>query len=236
MPLHRRESQQVTGPSAATRLRGWLIGAMLVLNLVCAQLFAGQNQVSLAQAALVIAPLGVILLVALASRRSVLAAPVVALTQLGLITLLVLVGAALLKQQIYLLYLLQHLAVHAALAWFFLASLRPGQVGACTRFAAQVHAHMSPALIRYTRQITWAWGLFFIANGVVSVGLMITAGPAVWADYAIYATFPLVTLMFVLEYLVRWRVLPREDLSSPWSAVIAYRRHLRQAAEQRARP
>ncbi|RRQ24015.1 hypothetical protein D5687_04585 [Guyparkeria sp. SCN-R1] len=232
MPLHRREPDQVSGDSAATRLRGWLIGAMVALNVVFAHLFAGQDQVSLAQAALAVGPLGIVALILILPRLN----RIGGLIGLVGLSLLVLGTATVLHDRVSLLYLLQHLAVHIALAAFFLASLKPGRVPACTRFAEQVHDAMTPALNRYTRQVTWAWGLFFVINGAFSVALMALAGPAIWADYAVYATFPLVALMFVLEYLVRLGVLPREDLSSPWSAVIAYRRHVRESAERRSQP
>ncbi len=205
---------------------------MVALNVVFAHLFAGQDQVSLAQAALAITPLGIVLLILILPRAN----RIGGLMVLVGLSLLVLGIATILHDRVWLLYLLEHLAVHIALAAFFLTSLRAGRVPACTRFAERVHDSMSPALNRYTRQVTWAWGLFFVLNGAFSVALMALAGPAIWADYAVYATFPLIALMFVLEYLVRLQVLPRADLSSPWSAVIAYRRHVRDAAERRSQP
>lgn len=232
MPLHRREPDQVTGDSTGTQLRGWLIGAMVALNVVFAHFFAGLDQVSLGQAALAVTPLGIVVLILILPHSN----PLGRLIALIGLSLLVLGIAIILHDRVSLLYLLEHLAVHIALAAFFLASLRAGRMPACTRFAEQVHDSMSPALNHYTRQVTWAWGLFFVLNGTFSVALMALAGPAIWADYAVYATFPLVALMFVLEYLVRLQVLPREDLSSPWSAVIAYRRHVREAAERRSQP
>lgn len=76
-------------------------------------------------------------------------------------------------------------------------------------------------------------GVFFIANGVLSVGLMAAFGPALWSAYAVYATFPLVVAMFAVEYLVRLWVLPREDWTGPISAVRAYRRHMLQLTSER---
>jgi uncharacterized membrane protein len=204
---------------------------MLLLNLVFARLIGAQGDVSFAWSLLALAPLGLIALLLAApfdSRpRRALAATTVPAT---------LLLAALIRDHVALLYLLQHLAIHAALAVFFLGSLRPGRRPACTRFAAQIHERMSPALLGYTRFITWAWGLFFVANGAISAGLMLVAGADVWVDYAVYATFPLVMSLFILEYLLRLVVLPREDLSSPMSAIVAYRRHMRQLAERQERP
>ncbi|WP_372590757.1 hypothetical protein [Guyparkeria sp.] len=231
MPIHRREPQQVGPRSSTRRWQSWAIGCMLVLNLVFARLIGAQGEVTFAWSLLALAPLAVIVLLLVAPfatrPRQALAVAIVPAT---------LLLAALLQDHVALIYLVQHLAVHAALAAFFLGSLAQGRTPACTRFAAQVHETMSPALLGYTRIITWAWGLFFVANGLVSAGLMLVAGADVWVDYALYITFPLVIGMFMLEYLLRLAVLPREDLSSPVSAIVAYRRHMRQLAERQERP
>ena len=214
-----------------TPWRSWAIGGMLVLNLVFARLIGGREQVSWAEALLALSPLAMIVLLLLlplnSARRAGGAGLAVVLTA-GL--------AIVLQDRVAILYLIEHLAVHLALAAFFLGSLARQRTPACTRFAAQVHETLSPALLGYTRFITWAWGVFFLLNGAFSVGLMLVAGAEAWVGYAVYATFPLVMAMFILEYLLRLVVLPREDISSPVSAIIAYRRHMRGLAERRGRP
>lgn len=209
-------------------IRRWSIGALLVGNVGLAQWLSGKSSLSHELVLLALTPLAGLIVLVLQPRlrpRNTLA--------VGLLLVVSMLGLAdLLDRHIGLYYLSQHVAIHLALAAFFLGSLRRGQQPVCTHLAAQVHDHMSPALLRYTRQITWAWGLFFVGNAAVSIGLMATFGPPLWSAYAVYATFPLVAAMFVLEYLVRLWVLPREDWTGPIAAVRAYRRHMLQLTSE----
>lgn len=202
---------------------------MVGLNVVLAHLLGAREEISRTEALLALIPLAVIVLLITLPRLGAIGRGI-ALLAGGTVTLGL---AALLQERVAVLYLLEHLAVHVALAGFFLASLGPGRTPACTRFAAQVHETLSPTLRGYTRLITWIWGIFFLANGAFSVGLMLSLGSEAWVTYAVYATFPLVVAMFALEYLLRLFVLPREDLSSPVSAITAYRRHMRDLASRR---
>ncbi|MDG4867765.1 hypothetical protein P8631_07100 [Guyparkeria sp. 1SP6A2] len=215
--------------SAWPTLRRWLIGALLATNLGLAHWLGRQSSLDQDLALLALAPLAGVILLALQPRlrlhTTLLLAVLLGTSMLGI--------ADSLGAHIGLYYLSQHVGVHLALAAVFLGSLRGGRQPICTDLAAQVHDYMSAALVRYTRQITWAWGLFFIANGALSVGLMAAFGPALWSAYAVYATFPLVAAMFALEYLVRLWVLPREDWTGPISAVRAYRRHMLQLTSER---
>lgn len=210
-------------------VRRWLIGILLATNVVLARWLGARPSLDPELVMLALTPLAVVLVLILQPRLRPIVTPV----------LVIVLGAAMLRTadflgtHIPLYYLAQHVAVHAALAVFFLGSLRGGRQPLCTRLAAQTHDHISPALQRYTRQVTWAWGLFFVVNGTVSVLLMMAFGPDVWSTYAVYATFPLVATMFVVEYLARLWVLPRGDWTSPLSAIRAYRRHMVQLAGDR---
>jgi uncharacterized membrane protein len=44
----------------------------------------------------------------------------------------------------------------------------------------------------------------------------------VWSAFSYFATFPLVVLMFVGEYVVRRRVLPPLHRSGLWDSVLVY--------------
>jgi uncharacterized membrane protein len=95
----------------------------------------------------------------------------------------------------------------------------------CTDLARLVHGELSPALTRYTRQVTVAWTLFFALVAGTSVLLFAFAPIAVWSTFANLLTPPLVALMFAGEYAVRVRVLPPEDRSNVLDAVRAYWRN-----------
>lgn len=210
-------------------VRRWLIGALLVANVGLAQWLGDRSSIAPSQALLALLPLAGVIVLALQPRlawhATLLLAVLVVLASLGL--------ANILDTHIAFYYLLQHLGVNLALAAFFLGSLQANQQPACTRFAAQVHDHLSATLLRYTRQITWAWGLFFVANAALSIAVMAAYGPSLWSAYAVYGTFPLVAAMFAGEYIVRLWVLPREDWTGPIAAVRAYRRHMLQMTSGR---
>jgi uncharacterized membrane protein len=105
-------------------------------------------------------------------------------------------------------YFIQHAAGNAILALVFGSTLASGRVPLCTRIAALVHDPMEPGLVRYTRQVTVAWTVFFALNACVSAVLFAYAPIMVWSVFANILDLPLVALMFVIEYIVRLRVLP----------------------------
>lgn len=120
-----------------------------------------------------------------------------------------------LRHNVALLYFIQHLGINLAFAALFGKTLvGPGEA-LITRFARIVHnGVLSERNLRYTRQVTLAWTLFFAINAALSALLYALAPPAVWSFYANLLTAPLVGLMFAAEHLVRMRVLPPEERPS----------------------
>lgn len=133
-----------------------------------------------------------------------------------------------LRDNVALLYYLQHLGAHLALAALFGRSLfGPGEA-LITRLARSIYGGtISARKVRYTRQATIAWTLFFIANASVSTLLFLFAPTQVWSLHANLLTWPLIGLMFVAELLWRRRVLPPEERPRFADIVAAYRRHSR---------
>jgi uncharacterized membrane protein len=109
------------------------------------------------------------------------------------------------------LYFLQHFGVNAALALVFGRTLVGGRRPLITMVAAMVHKEMSPALIRYTRQVTAAWTLFFFGSAVISAGLFFFAPIDAWSVFANILSVPLMGVMFLVENEVRKRTLPKSD-------------------------
>jgi len=58
------------------------------------------------------------------------------------------------------------------------------------------------------RPSTLTWTVYFITSAVLSVGLFFFGPIAVWSYFANLLTPVIVGLVFVIEYLVRVRVLP----------------------------
>lgn len=151
-----------------------------------------------------------------------------ALTVAG--TLVALGGLALLwpalREQVAALYLLQHVGINLALAALFGRSLRGPGEALVTRLARLLYPQgISPRKARYTRRVTVAWTLFFVANATLSALLYALAPGAVWSAYANLLNLPLVGAMFVGEHLWRRRVLPPEERPGLAEVVGAWRRH-----------
>jgi len=91
-----------------------------------------------------------------------------------------------------------------------------------TRFAEMVHGSLAADEIRYSRQVTLAWTLFLLAISLVSGILFFFADIGVWSVFANFLSFPLILLMFVVEYGVRLRKLPHQKKHSIMDGVMAY--------------
>ncbi len=79
-----------------------------------------------------------------------------------------------------------------------------------SRLAESIRGPLPPAVARYTRQVTLAWTLFFAVMAMLSTLLFLFSPIEVWSLFANLLAWPLVIAMFVIEYLVRRRVLPDE--------------------------
>lgn len=106
---------------------------------------------------------------------------------------------------------IQSVGINTALAFVFGRTLSGGRKPLVTKVAAMVHEEMSPEMIRYTRQVTAAWTLFFIACALVSAGLFSFAPIEAWSVFANILSLPLICLMFLVENEVRKRTLPKRD-------------------------
>jgi uncharacterized membrane protein len=142
-----------------------------------------------------------------------------------------------LRENVSLLYYLQHLGGHIALGVFFGRSLLGPGEALITRLARSIYGDKITARkIRYTRQATLAWTLFFFGNALVSTGLFLFAPPAIWSLHANLLTWPLVGLMFLGEHLVRMCLLPPEERPNLTDIITAYHRASHAAPQQQKAP
>lgn len=122
-----------------------------------------------------------------------------------------------------LVYWLQYTSMQLVLLIMFARTLVGARKPLCTHFAEIVHAPLSPAHVVYARQVTVAWSVFFAGIALVSTLLFFFTPLTTWSIFANFMTWPLVALMFVVEYWVRrWR-LPEMRHSHILDAVRAYR-------------
>lgn len=131
-----------------------------------------------------------------------------------------------LRQNVAALYLVQHVGINLALAALFGRSLQGPGEALVTRLARLVYPQgISPRKVRYTRGVTLAWTLFFVANAALSALLYVFAPAAAWSVYANLLNLPLVGAMFAGEHLWRMRVLPPEERPGVADIVRAWRHH-----------
>ncbi|MCP3712533.1 hypothetical protein M3I54_37405 [Paraburkholderia sp. CNPSo 3274] len=130
---------------------------------------------------------------------------------------------------------LEHVSFNLAMALLFGRTLAAGRVPLCTQFASMIHGGaLTPAVARYTRQITLAWTLFFIAIAGVSTLMFAVAPIVAWSTFANYLALPLVAVMFVAEHACRRFVLPGEPNAGMLDAIRAYRQTTGQTTQAHA--
>jgi uncharacterized membrane protein len=116
-------------------------------------------------------------------------------------------------QNFSIVYLVQQAGFYSIMAFTFGRSLRRGRVPLCTQLADRIHGPLSALELRYTRNVTIAWGIFFLLNLVATFLLYRFAPLRIWSLFVNFCSLPLILLMFVAEYLVRRRVLPQVQRS-----------------------
>ncbi|MHB8914488.1 MAG: COG4648 family protein [Thiobacillus sp.] len=145
------------------------------------------------------------------------------LALLGGISILLVWQWSSLMQHVGLVYWLQYMSMQLMLFFMFARTLVGERKPLCTHFAEIVHAPLSPAHVVYAQQVTVAWSAFFASIALVSTLLFFFTPLTTWSIFANFMTWPLVVLMFIVEYWVRrWR-LPEMRHAHILDAVRAYR-------------
>ena len=122
------------------------------------------------------------------------------------------------------LYLAQHVAIHVALALLFALTLRPGQEPLVTALARRVHDGLSPGMASYARKVTIVWSVYFVLMAATSLLLFAFAPFDAWAVFANLVTPLALVLLFVGEYLLRYRLHPEFERATLADAMTAYAR------------
>jgi uncharacterized membrane protein len=101
-------------------------------------------------------------------------------------------------------YPVPYLTVYLVLLWLFGRTLRAGRLPLITRLATHVHGELPVEIARYTRQVTWAWCIFFFAMALTSMLLFLLGPLQVWSAFNNLLNLPLVVAMYLGEY--GWRL------------------------------
>ena len=120
------------------------------------------------------------------------------------------------------LYVGQHVTIHLLLALVFGLTLQAGREPLVTALARRVHGAMTPGMAAYSRKVTVAWTGYFVVMATLSLILYAAAPFDVWAAFANLVTPLAILLMFVGEYLLRYRLHPEFERATLAQAVRAY--------------
>jgi uncharacterized membrane protein len=122
------------------------------------------------------------------------------------------------------LYMAQHAAIHASLAYSFGLTLRPGSTPLITLLAQQVHTVFTPAMRAYTGALTRFWVGFFVAMIGLSLVIFLLAPWPLWSLFCTVLTPAAAGAVFVAEYFWRYWRHPEFERISLATAAQAYRR------------
>jgi uncharacterized membrane protein len=120
------------------------------------------------------------------------------------------------------LYVGQHVVIHLLLAFVFASTLQGGREPLVTALARRVHGSLTPPMVVYSRNVTIAWSLYFVAMAAASLALFAFAPFSAWATFANLVTPFALVAMFVGEYLLRYRLHPEFERATIADAVRAY--------------
>ena len=128
------------------------------------------------------------------------------------------------EQHFGLIYWLQDTGMQLILLITFGRTLTGGQKPLCVRLAEAAHAPLTRQHESYARNVTIAWTLFFAAMAATSTLLFIFTPLAIWSAFANFMMLPLICLMFIIEYLLRRRVLPEAQNAHILDALRSFRK------------
>jgi uncharacterized membrane protein len=114
-------------------------------------------------------------------------------------------------------------AIHVLLAFVFGLTLQAGREPLVTALARRVHGgSVTPAMAAYARRVTMAWTGYFVAMAVLSLVLYASVPFALWATFANLVTPLAIAVLFLGEYLLRYRLHPEFERATLAQAMRAY--------------
>lgn len=117
---------------------------------------------------------------------------------------------------------LSHATLNLFLLWLFGRTLLPGREPLISQISRRVNGYLNHEVVAYTRHVTIAWSLYFIAQVVVSLSLYLFAPLAAWSFFINVLNLPLLIGMLVAEKSYRtWRF-PDHPNTSIFKAIEVY--------------
>lgn len=103
------------------------------------------------------------------------------------------------------LFLLPPVLINLLLALVFGSTLLPGATPLITQFSQIMKGDLDSKALRYTRQITIAWVLFFSLMSIEALLLALYASPFIWSFFTNFLNYLFVIAFFLVEYRLRIR-------------------------------
>lgn len=120
-----------------------------------------------------------------------------------------------------------HATMNTFMLWLFGRTLLPGRTPLISQVACHLEqGELSRATADYTRKVTLAWTLFFMAQLLGSALLYLLAPVATWSLFVNVLNAPLIALMFAAEYLVRLLFHPEQARNSIPRVIGAFTRQM----------
>lgn len=119
-------------------------------------------------------------------------------------------------------YVAEHVTIHLLLAFVFGGTLMAARESLITGLARRVHGSLTPAMVRYSRKVTVAWTVYFLAMAALSLALFAFAPFSSWAAFAGLVSPLAMLALFVGEYLLRYHLHPEFERATLAQAVRAY--------------
>lgn len=142
------------------------------------------------------------------------------------VTMLCLYGTLLLWPRMLLnldwFYLTQHIVTNLIFAWFFGHTLIAPRTPLITQFAQTIHGSLPDGIKQYTRGVTLAWTVFFLAQIVLSLIIFYSFSLETWSLFANVLNWPLVILMFMGEFVCRKIMNPDFEHAGIKESITAY--------------
>ena len=119
------------------------------------------------------------------------------------------------------LYVLQHVGINALLCGWFASTLRPDRLSLIGQFAQRIHP-LTAAHRAYTAAVTRVWAVYFAAVAALSLAVYFALPFSAWSLFSNVLSPIGVGVLFVGEYLLRYRLHPEFERTRLVDAVRAF--------------
>lgn len=112
-----------------------------------------------------------------------------------------------------------------ALAWFFGRTLMAGRTPLITALAHAIRGPLPLPVARYTRAVTGVWCAIMLVMALADLLLALFAPAVVWSLCTNFLNYLIVAVLFVLEWIVRQRLIGEYEHLT-WRGYLAALRHI----------